>query len=911
MNSSAVNPARAKSSRRPALDVAFALLAGVLLIAPMAVQAQTVTLRNSDFEAGNSAWSNWGNATAVSAQARSGKWAMRVGTGSGGRGQRIVELKPNTTYRLSGWGKVAAAREVGWMGVTVWDGSGREVKHTVEFRQTAYTHNSVTFTTPASIRDAWVWVWKSKGASTYFYADDLTLALGSAPTPAPEPAPVTSAVQFKSQLGGSLCMDAGNMAAGARLTVAQCANRESQRFVAPSPGEMRAMNGLCIDAGRGNNGEALVLSACNGAASQNWQFTSSGSIRGIDGRVVDVWNATPGTHLIVWDPHGDTNQRWTRVSSNSTAVVNTPPQVSLTSPAAGASFTAPAEVSLAASAIDPDGSVSKVEFFAGATLIGTATSAPHRMTWNSVAAGSYSITARATDNQGAAATSQPVSFTVTAAPSLTCPTTIPSNAFQACYYDNSDFTSLKAMRVDKAINFDWGTGSPDPAIAADTFSATWRGNFSFEAGSYEFTVTADDGIRVYVGNQLVIDQWKVQAPTTYKATRAMSAGVHTIRVEYFENTGGALARLSWNRVAAADTTAPSVPTNLSATATSSSQIQLAWSASSDHVGVTGYRVYRNNALVGASGGTSHTSSGLAPSTTYVFQVSAVDAAGNESLRSTAVSATTAAASTDGHYPSAPPHLAPLAEHDLTCAPGGSCRGTGGPWWTYDPEKRITYPAVDDAPRAHPRVSRSSFWDAMPSGISPGQWGIEGFPEQREMYVSMWVNVRGGRKPDGSWTGDFQQNVVGTKFNYFGYGREAHEGASSSHLTLGNGTGIHNHPMREMPLNFSWTWTTADGTVIADTIYQNRNLDKTVRVGQWHHIEQHFVMSSVGGADGSYRAWVDGVLVLERTGMRTLGPKRPWGLTVFKWAPVYGGGGAARTREDWIDVGHVYVTGRGM
>jgi hypothetical protein len=67
---------------------------------------------------------------------------------------------------------------------------------------------------------------------------------------------------------------------------------------------------------------------------------------------------------------------------------------------------------------------------------------------------------------------------------------------------------------------------------------------SFAAGSYTFTATADDGIRVYLDGALVIDQWRDQSPTTYTATRQVTAGNHQVRMEYYENAGGAVARLA-------------------------------------------------------------------------------------------------------------------------------------------------------------------------------------------------------------------------------------------------------------------------------------------------------------------------------------------------------------------------------
>jgi len=91
---------------------------------------------------------------------------------------------------------------------------------------------------------------------------------------------------------------------------------------------------------------------------------------------------------------------------------NQPPTVSLTSPASGASFTSPAKIAMAANAADADGRVSLVEFFSGATKVGDDATAPYSSQWNVGAAGTYTLTARATDNAGAVTTSTSVTVTV-------------------------------------------------------------------------------------------------------------------------------------------------------------------------------------------------------------------------------------------------------------------------------------------------------------------------------------------------------------------------------------------------------------------------------------------------------------------------------------------------------------------
>ena len=163
---------------------------------------------------------------------------------------------------------------------------------------------------------------------------------------------------------------------------------------------------------------------------------------------------------------------------------NQPPSVTLTAPANGTTFTTPAGVALAAAAGDPDGTVARVDFFAGTTLVGTATASPFQATWTCAAAGTYSLTARATDNSGAAATSAPVSITVNApavgnAPALNAETfNATSSALAVRWTAPSGAT---AARVFLAPEPPAATGSAMPAevqvatLAGATGQATLTG----------------------------------------------------------------------------------------------------------------------------------------------------------------------------------------------------------------------------------------------------------------------------------------------------------------------------------------------------------------------------------------------------------------------------------------------------
>ena len=135
--------------------------------------------------------------------------------------------------------------------------------------------------------------------------------------------------------------------------------------------------------------------------------------------LADKLQATAGTPtLLTWRQSVNASDRWAGITfALRPAPPNIPPTVSLTSPAGGASFTAPANITLTASAADTDGTITKVEFFHGGTnLIATLTEEfPYTFNWTNVAAASYTLTAKATDNSGATTTSAPVNITVNGA----------------------------------------------------------------------------------------------------------------------------------------------------------------------------------------------------------------------------------------------------------------------------------------------------------------------------------------------------------------------------------------------------------------------------------------------------------------------------------------------------------------
>jgi hypothetical protein len=149
-----------------------------------------------------------------------------------------------------------------------------------------------------------------------------------------------------------------------------------------------------------------------------------------------------------------------------------------------------------------------------------------------------------------------------------------SGGLKGEYYDNQDLTNLKLTRTDPKVDFSWGSGSPDPSIAPDTFSVRWSGQVKADhTETYTFYTTTNDGARLWVNGQQIINRWS-DGVATNTGTISLQAGQwYPITMEYYEGVGTASAKLEYSSAstprqvvptdhlrpeAPSDTTAPTV-----------------------------------------------------------------------------------------------------------------------------------------------------------------------------------------------------------------------------------------------------------------------------------------------------------------------------------------------------------------
>ncbi|MES2999885.1 MAG: Ig-like domain-containing protein [Pseudomonadota bacterium] len=242
----------------------------------------------------------------------------------------------------------------------------------------------------------------------------------------------------------------------------------------------------------------------------------------------------------------------TAASITVSAVTNAPPTVTLTSPANGASYGAPATIQLAANAADSNGTIAKVEFFrGGTTLIGTATAAPYTFNWTNVAVGAYSITAKATDNAGATATSSAAAINVVNSSTLTTITSpTPATLFN---YPITDVTGTFNGTADTTVLVSNGNNSTILSTLTGTTTFIAK-NVPLSPGANTLTATAvrRDGtsssasVTVDVPQRLVVltsptlgASYEMPPNLTFQASTLLSSGT-VQRVDYFRNGVGKL-----------------------------------------------------------------------------------------------------------------------------------------------------------------------------------------------------------------------------------------------------------------------------------------------------------------------------------------------------------------------------------
>ena len=317
-----------------------------------------------------------------------------------------------------------------------------------------------------------------------------------------------------------------------------------------------------------------------------------------------------------------------------------------------------ATITISPTATDPDGDALTY------TYSGWMTSNSYTTNYNE--SGTHTVTVTVSD--GTLTDSQDVTITVT------------TEFFQ--YYEAEDMILVSPMLIGSDTN---ATGGQyiNPTTGTDSTSPQREASLNLtltETGTYYLWVRimGPTGLSdaLYVGIDATWDRVYPNATNGYEWVKVetsngsgnydfnLTQGNHTFQIGHGEINARADTLFLTNDsneipISDVDTIQPSTPANFQATAISTSQINLSWNASTDNIGVTGYRIYRESTQIATTSNTTYQDTGLSSSTTYSYTVSAYDAAGNESGQSSASSATTLSLPVNN-----PPVLSPVGNKSV-------------------------------------------------------------------------------------------------------------------------------------------------------------------------------------------------------------------------------------------------------
>jgi hypothetical protein len=218
----------------------------------------------------------------------------------------------------------------------------------------------------------------------------------------------------------------------------------------------------------------------------------------------------------------------------------------------------------------------------------------------------------------------------------------------------------------------------------------------------------------------------------------------------------------------------------------------------------------------------------------------------------------------------------------------------GAWWVYG--TGFTIQDDPNAPKSASKVAQFKFPTGLAAGASNtgmlGGWDGSG-GEYKAYYESAWFRIP---------TADFENQLVGAKlWGYWGVGQASDNAVQFYMVMEGNGTAT--------AVQNNWKIWFGQQNFIFRKLSQNVSTEKKIFAGVWHQYEMTMTLNDIGVANGTFKVWIDGTLLLSYTNVEWRNSSNPRGFWGRKWHPVWGGqGGTAKTRDDFLQVDHIYMSG---
>ena len=251
--------------------------------------------------------------------------------------------------------------------------------------------------------------------------------------------------------------------------------------------------------------------------------------------------------------------------------------------------------------------------------------------------------------------------------------------------------------------------------------------------------------------------------------------------------------------------------------------------------------------------------------------------------------------TSASSPNEPSTYIRFAENDLTSLPKGlSVPSLAGIWYNYpytDPD--LTVVQTTSLPRSSVKFLSTRFPAGLRASVAPvnfGGWDASKRTKSK-VYMSVWMRLRGAT---------YENQAAGTKIGFLSYGKPSTSTANQGFLFLNGYT--------QQGAYSSFHLKFVQQGHIARNLYQNVDSRRLVTAGPWHRIETLYEINTIGQANGKMKVWVDGILIMDYADVEYINAAYPVKFNYWKWNPTWGGTAGTRTRTDYIDIDHVYMSG---
>ena len=258
----------------------------------------------------------------------------------------------------------------------------------------------------------------------------------------------------------------------------------------------------------------------------------------------------------------------------------------------------------------------------------------------------------------------------------------------------------------------------------------------------------------------------------------------------------------------------------------------------------------------------------------------------------------------GGNPNEPAGFQRFAENDFTVPMLDHTAPTGllGLWRAEILDSDNTYVADAAAPKSPLPVFQGKYPAGWTAGYTPIKWeGWDGAAnslgygtEMAQMYLSLWIRFPGA---------DYENQSVGTKFFYLGVGESKASAGNQLYTMLYHPSGAGQTIASNFPVSME-----QQSAVAGVNNRTEITAAPVFSIGAWHRMEFVLQLNTIGQANGVFRWWVDGTLVMDYRDMIYVDAANPLGFFTFKFWPYWGGGGGSKTRDDYVQVDHIYLSG---